>query len=115
MKACRLIRFIHSQQTCLLWCFLCFQTTLLASESASASFTIAMPFAGADSPSNYTREPFALEELGVPSCRYQQVYSASEFSALNGRRAYISWIAFRSDSTFGRGFGAGLPSVEILM
>lgn len=89
-----------------------------ASDPGSTPFTISMPFAGKDSPADYTRVPFALEELGVPSCRYQQVYDASEFgvlAALGAEGAYISWIGFRSDSTFGRGFSAPLPSVEILM
>jgi hypothetical protein len=87
----------------------------LAAQSGTAPFTISMPFGAADSPSDYTRVPFALEELGAPSCRYQQVYDASEFGMLGAQGAYISWIGFRSDSTFGRGFAAHLPSVEILM
>ena len=115
MKTHWLTRFSHSGHTCLLMCLLCFHSTLLASQWGSAAFTLVTPFAGANNPASYHLLPFGLEQWGGLSCRYQQVYSASEFSALGGQRAYIDWIAFRSDSTFGRGFSANLPSVEILM
>lgn len=101
------------------WLCKCFPLLWLLSFAsatpASRPFTISMPFAGADSPTNYAREPFALEELGIASSRYQQVYGASEFAGLADHGAFISWIAFQSDGTFGRGFGADLPSIEILM
>ena len=99
----------------LLGCFLCSQVFLRTATFAADSFVIATPFGFADSPTGYAREPFALEELGVPSCRYQQVFGAVLFSSLGGQPAYISLIGFLSDPTFGRGFGANLPSVEILL
>lgn len=67
---------------------------------------IGVPFAG--SSGSYAREPFALVELGVPSCRYQQVYSASAFQGALPEGGLITGIYVSSDDQFGHGFGAFL-------
>ncbi|MEM1253001.1 MAG: PTPA-CTERM sorting domain-containing protein [Cyanobacteria bacterium P01_H01_bin.21] len=50
--------------------------------------------------------------LFVPSQRYQQVYNASEFSALSGSTE-ITQILFRPDSTFAAPFDFTIPDIQI--
>jgi hypothetical protein len=63
----------------------------------------------------YDLAPFAIEQLGMPSCRYQQVYSAFAFSSLPPGGGIISELTFASDREFGHGFGTFLPDVQINM
>jgi hypothetical protein len=49
--------------------------------------------------------PFSLATHSITDVRYQQVYDASEFSAL-GSQAYITAITFRPDATAGQKFAS---------
>src|ERR1051325_10291024 len=57
--------------------------------------------------------PFGLEQQGIPSVRYQQVYNASDFSSIAMSGAFITELRFSSDSQMGRTFTATLPDVQI--
>ncbi len=59
-------------------------------------------------------EPFALEILGIPSCRFQQVYDASAFGNGLPDGGVVKGILFASDSVFGRSFGARLD-IEVIL
>lgn len=62
----------------------------------------------------YALEPFAFEELGASSIRYQQVYSASEFgSLLPAGGGIISGVRFGSDDIWGRAFTTGWTNVHL--
>ena len=50
---------------------------------------------------------------GGYSKRYQQVYDASQFSALNPTGGLITQILFRPDANFGSAFSSTLPSIRI--
>src|SRR5947199_10341649 len=41
--------------------------------------------------------PFLINQTGIPSMRYQQVYDASQFSALGTQGGYLTAILFRAD------------------
>src|SRR5271156_4295689 len=57
--------------------------------------------------------PFSNNWFGIPSLRYQQVYLASQFSALSGP-SLITAIAFRPEGTDdGTAFSTTLPDVQI--
>src|SRR5438093_10479476 len=43
--------------------------------------------------------PFFIEQTGVSSMRYQQIYDAAQFSAVNPGGEYIREIDFRPDSS----------------
>jgi hypothetical protein len=53
--------------------------------------------------------PFSIGSFGM---RYQQVYGASDFSALSGP-GLITQILFRPDATFGAAFTSIAPNVQI--
>jgi hypothetical protein len=57
--------------------------------------------------------PFGLEQQGIPSARYQQVYNASDFSSLAAGGGFITELRFRSDPVSGRPFTAGLLDIQI--
>jgi hypothetical protein len=56
--------------------------------------------------------PFSIGAVGVNSERYQQVFAATEFSALSGPEL-ITQILFRPDSSTGFAFSSTLPNVQI--
>jgi PEP-CTERM motif-containing protein len=58
-------------------------------------------------------QPFAFEQAGATSIRYQQVYSASEFRNELPQGGFISALIFASDYETGRNFITGWPSVQI--
>jgi len=78
-----------------------------------ADITIAAPGTGR-SGNVSALEPFALEDLMVPSMRYQQVYHASEFTREIPQGGFINALWFVVDQN-GRGGGAGYPAVQIDM
>ena len=85
--------------------------TVLAIVSHSASLAqtaiiVGSPYGGAPSPGDYSSEPWSVR--GIQSSRYQQVYSASEFSALGGSSGSILRFGLQSDREFGRGASAYL-------
>ena len=49
----------------------------------------------------------------LTSERYQQVYLASQFSALGPTGGLITQIAFRPDASFGAAFSSTLPNVQL--
>ena len=59
---------------------------------------------------SYTFVPFTLQREGLPSVRYQQVYSGSDFLACAPEGGYINRILFRPDGNrdIGQGNGSGL-------
>jgi len=57
-----------------------------------------------------TTAPF---DTGSNSIRYQQVYAASEFSAINQGGGMIRQLTFRADGPSGRGFFTTLQNVQI--
>ncbi len=83
---------------------------VFANNSSAIFFTV--PNVSAGNTNAY--EPFALELLGIPSCRYQQVYDASAFGSSLPGGGMISGIGFASDGIFGRSFAARLD-VEIIL
>lgn len=56
--------------------------------------------------------PFNISFFGIPSQRYQQVYAASQFSAVTGP-ALVTQIRFRPDATLGDAFASVLPDIQI--
>jgi hypothetical protein len=65
----------------------------------------------------YSIIPFTIEEYGEnASAKFQQVFSASDFSQLGSEGGTITRLSFYEwNFPNGRGFGAQLPSIEILM
>ena len=67
----------------------------------------------------WAREPFALDEIGVFTCRYQQVYDAARFSAIlpDGGAlpdgGTITQLLFVVDNEFPRGFHTDFPDIQI--
>ena len=67
----------------------------------------------------WAREPFALNELNLTSCRYQQVYDAARFSAIlpDGGAlpdgGTITQLLFVVDNEFPRGFNTIYPDIQI--
>ncbi len=55
--------------------------------------------------------PFSTTSFGLTSMRYQQVYSASEFSSMVGPHQ-ITEIAFRPDAALGLAFFSNITSVQ---
>jgi hypothetical protein len=55
--------------------------------------------------------PFGYFSDRTPSCRYQQVYDASEFAAITNGGGWINGLAFRLKG--GTGLGALLPDIQI--
>lgn len=55
--------------------------------------------------------PFNIGALNIPSLRYQQVYAASEFSALLPNGGYITHVSFRVDGTRDP-FSSTLPDIQ---
>jgi hypothetical protein len=88
-------------------------TTLgMAAPHSRAATVIAIPFSGEGNSASIV--PFSPETFGHDSIRFQQVYGASGFSALGIGGGFITDLYFSVDAA-GRGFGATLPSIEILM
>jgi PEP-CTERM motif len=57
--------------------------------------------------------PFNIQAFGASTMRYQQVYDASDFSAVTSTQ-YITQIAFRvTGDGFGSAFTATLPNIQI--
>lgn len=79
---------------------LCAFTFASLTGSSAADLFYQSPF-GASPGNTYALEPFALAQLHAPSCRYQQVYGASDFAGLP-QGGTISEIIFRADEIFGR-------------
>jgi hypothetical protein len=50
---------------------------------------------------------------GVPSYRYQQVYDASQFSALDTNGEFIIGFGFRLDTDFGESFGCLIRDMQM--
>lgn len=73
------------------------------------------------SPVDYTWDPFALEELHltyslqINSSRYQQVYRSAEFANFHDGPILIGSVGFLGENLYPRGFGAFLPSLEVMM
>lgn len=67
----------------------------------------------------WAREPFALNELNLTSCRYQQVYDAARFAAIlpDGGAlpdgGTITQLLFVVDNEFPHGFNAVFPDIQI--
>lgn len=64
---------------------------------------------------SYALEPFGMEELAVPSMRYQQVYTASAFAGLPPQGGVITEIVFAADPVFSDWWSTTLPAVEVQM
>lgn len=78
---------------------------------AAAEIFIAAPGVGTGTTNSIP--PFAFEETGASSVRYQQVYSASEFRNELPEGGTISGLSFITDQRLGRAFHTGWPSVQI--
>lgn len=67
----------------------------------------------------WAREPFALNELNLTSCRYQQVYDAARFAAIlpDGGAlpdgGTITQLMFVVDNEFFHGFNTAFPDIQI--
>ena len=61
----------------------------------------------------WTREPFALNELNLTSCRYQQVYDADRFAAVLPDGLTITQVQFVVDNEFPRGFNTVFPDIQV--
>jgi hypothetical protein len=57
--------------------------------------------------------PFNITTFGLPSQRYQQVYTASQFSGLPSGGGLITQIIFRPDAFAGHAFTSTLPDIQI--
>lgn len=86
-------------------------TLIVYFEAKAADVFYKVPFRGVEGDTS-ALEPLGLEQLNVPSCRYQQVYGASDFGGLP-EGGIISQIIFRSDRDFGRAFTTLLPDIRI--
>lgn len=86
-------------------------SVVLAGQARAADVFYQVPPVGGDG-NTHALEPFGLENLNVPSCRYQQVYSFGD--ALPGGGT-ITEIIFRSDRNVGHAFTTLLPDVQINM
>jgi hypothetical protein len=85
----------------------------ISGNSARADLLIVAPNAQAAAEGNSNNGfPFNLSPFGVSSQRYQQVYAASEFSALSGP-SFIAQILFRPDALEGGAFSSTLPNVQV--
>lgn len=81
--------------------------TAFGTVSETRATVLAVPNALATEEGNSNNAmPFSV------SSRYQQVFAASEFSALSGP-ALITEISFRPDAVFGGPFSATIPSIQI--
>lgn len=100
MKTTRLIHVVIAAIAC------------ACSSVSATSQTIVVPggFASQEGNSNSIL-PFNISPI-FSSIRYQQVYNASEFSALT-TPSFITDIAFRPDGEFGNAFNKTLNSVQI--
>jgi hypothetical protein len=89
----------------------CLTFPLLASV-ALGNMVVVVPakFAGSDGDASYSR-PFGYFDDRTPSCRYQQVYDASEFAAITNGGGWITALGFVMDG--GTGLGALLPDIQI--
>lgn len=83
----------------------------LAGLAHATVVTTPIGLSGAEGNANNS-EPFNIGALGLDSQRYQQVFAASEFSALSGPEL-ITQILFRPDGTTGYAFSSTLPNVQI--
>lgn len=84
----------------IVWSFLAMSTLLIFLESLKAADVgVFVPasqlFTDGNSGDTY---PFLIEQQNFTSMRYQQVYGASEFSAVNPNGGFINQILFRADS-----------------
>ena len=61
----------------------------------------------------WAREPFALNELNLTSCRYQQVYDAARFAAILPDGMTITQVLFNVDNEFPRGFNTVFPDIQV--
>ncbi len=91
--------------------FAALAAALLASTVKAA--VIVTPSGQSSTGGNYgNAAPFDI--LGLePSQRYQQVYSASEFSGLRAGGEFITQIAFRPNASLGAAFSRTLPDIRI--
>lgn len=56
--------------------------------------------------------PFNIQDFGISTMRYQQVYDSSQFSSLGGPKL-ITEIIFRPDAQSGQAFSSTLSSIQI--
>src|ERR1051326_9125814 len=56
--------------------------------------------------------PLFIEQTGISSMRYQQIYDAAQFSAVDPGYKYISAIYFRADSSV-RTVGTWITNIQI--
>src|SRR5687768_4301567 len=93
--------------TCLLLVLFCFY-------GRGADVRIVAPNNFDTAEGNSTHWPFTFEEFGIGSRRYQQVYDASQFSAIGPQGGYIKELWFREGGRLGAGDTFEfLPSVQI--
>ncbi|MEO7790552.1 MAG: PEP-CTERM sorting domain-containing protein [Vicinamibacterales bacterium] len=83
----------------------------LAVSAPAAASPIVVPAAlsGVEGNSNTASVPFNITFVGLPSQRYQQVYSSTEFTSA----ILITELLFRPDFDFGSAFSSTLPSIQI--
>lgn len=68
---------------------------------------------------SWAREPFALNELNLTSCRYQQVYDAARFAAIRPDGGAlpdggtITQLVFLVDNEFPHGFNTVFPDIQV--
>jgi len=89
-------------------CAAAFLSLLVAPALLQATAVIVPGGAAAAEGNLNTASPFNLAQFSVPSQRYQQVYSSTEFSALT-----ITDILFRPDVLVGSAFSSTLANVRI--
>lgn len=92
------------------WRFLQALVLLLVVPVTNAA-TVLYPFGGADN--SNAREPFGLDDVGVFTCRYQQVYDASRFAAVLPYGGVITQMYFIVDNEFPRWFNTTFPDIQI--
>ncbi len=76
---------------------------------AASPIVVPAALSGVEGNSNTASVPFNITFVGLPSQRYQQVYSSTEFTSA----ILITELLFRPDFNSGNAFSSTLPSIQI--
>src|SRR5688572_2348922 len=87
---------------------------LFAAMPSGRAALIVVPNSQASAEGNSVESaPFSIADFNIETMRYQQLYTAANFSSIDPGGSFITQILFRLDKDVGRSFSTTIPSIRI--